>query len=66
MPVIFISESKCSDDDSIPKTYERDLVAKLVFLVFLTLTDAENVGLMERIYLMTIKVFAIDKFLTKL
>ena len=55
MPVILVSERHRSYDDAVPQTHDGDLVAKFVSLVFLALADAEDIRLMERVYLVAVQ-----------
>ena len=57
VPVILVPERHRSDDDAVPQTDDGHLVAKLVFLVFLALADAEDIRLMERVYLVPVRLF---------
>ena len=59
VPVILVPERHRSDDDAVPQTDDGHLVAILVFLVFLALADAEDIRLMERVYLMTVQKFTV-------
>lgn len=59
--VIFVLEGKCPDDESVPQTCGRDLVAELVFLALLALADAEDVWLMERVYLVAVNQLAVHE-----
>ena len=57
MTIILVPECLGSDDDAIPQTDDGDLVTEFVFLVFLALADAEDIRLMERVYLVPVREF---------
>ena len=59
VPVILVSERHRSYDDAVPQTHDGDLVAKFVSLVFLALADAEDIRLMERVYLVAVQKFTV-------
>ncbi len=62
MAVVLVAEGQRSNDKPIPETNQRYLVAELVLLVLLTLADAKNIGLMKRVYLVAVNLFAVDEF----
>ena len=61
MTVILVPESHRSYDNAVPQTDDGDLIAELVFLVLLALADAQDVGLMERVYLVTVQKLSVYK-----
>lgn len=59
--VELVAERQRPDDQSVPVAHNRHLVAELVLLVLLALADAQHVGLVERVYLVSVNLLAFDE-----
>lgn len=62
MPVVFITERAGSYDDAVPESDDGYFVAKLIPHMVLPLADAEHVGLVDGVDLVSVILLAVDEF----